>query len=451
MDFKESGFMYALGGFIVVFVLAQSLFFLIRAWKQGKKLGLSTAIMRGTVTQSALFSLAPAISIVATILTLSGALGIVLPWIRLTVIGAISYEVPAAESAMEALGYTGGLSAEITDPLGFSTAAWVMTLGSVMPLVIIPFAMKKIQNSIGKAVSKNTAWADVMSAAAFIGLISAFVGRAIVGQGDKAVLGDGAGIMSITALAVSMLSMLLFMQIEKKKKIAWLQSMAMPLAMFIGMGAVMLLANVLPFWVISALFIFLMLPVAISAHLHAFPSAQVVFKGLAPIALLFYPTAVIEVMTYTPLLGTGATYLAFVTGNINNLKLPCVLSALDSAQVRAQSKEGEVLSTIACATSSIVTTLVIAAGVLLFSPVLPYLTNDDSVFAPAFKQVVPALFGALGMSYFAKHFKLTVVPVAVVCLMLLFKGDLAVGVLIPVGVVVSLLSAHLMFKKGWVK
>ena len=198
---------------------------------------------------------------------------------------------------------------------------------------------------------------------------------------------------------------------------------------------------------ISALFIFLMLPVAISAHLHAFPSAQVVFKGLAPIALLFYPTAVIEVMTYTPLLGTGATYLAFVTGNINNLKLPC----LDSAQVRAQSKEGEVLSTIACATSSIVTTLVIAAGVLLFSPVLPYLTNDDSVFAPAFKQVVPALFGALGMSYFAKHFKLTVVPVAVVCLMLLFKGDLAVGVLIPVGVVVSLLSAHLMFKKGWVK
>jgi len=183
---------------------------------------------------------------VATILTLSGALGIVLPWIRLTVIGAISYEVPAAESAMEALGYTGGLSAEITDPLGFSTAAWVMTLGSVMPLVIIPFAMKKIQNSIGKAVSKNTAWADVMSAAAFIGLISAFVGRAIVGQGDKAVLGDGAGIMSITALAVSMLSMLLFMQIEKKKKIAWLQSMAMPLAMFIGMGAVMLLAKVLP-------------------------------------------------------------------------------------------------------------------------------------------------------------------------------------------------------------
>lgn len=246
MDFKESIFMYIIGGVVVLFVLAQSLFFLIRAWKQGKKLGISTSVMRGAVTQSALFSIAPAISIVATILTLSGALGIVLPWIRLTVIGAISYEVPAAESAMEALGYTGGLSAEITDPLGFSTAAWVMTLGSIMPLVIIPFAMKKIQKGIGKAVSKNTAWADVMSAAAFIGLISAFVGRAIVGQGDKAVLGDGAGIMSVCALLVSMLSMYLFMHLQKKKEIPWLQSLAMPLSMFIAMGAVMLLAQVLP-------------------------------------------------------------------------------------------------------------------------------------------------------------------------------------------------------------
>ncbi|MGN1420431.1 MAG: DUF5058 family protein [Eubacterium sp.] len=246
MDFKESTFMYAIGGIVVLFVLAQSLFFLIRAWKQGKKIGMSTETLKGTVTQSALFSIAPAISIVATVLTLSGALGIVLPWIRLTVIGAISYEVPAAESAMEALGYTGGLSTEITSPLGFSTAAWVMTLGSIMPLVIIPFALKKIQKGIGKAVNKNGAWADTMSAAAFIGLISAFVGRAIVGQGDKAVLGDGAGILSVSALVISMLVMLGFMQLEKKKEIKWLQPLAMPLSMFIAMGAVMLIAQILP-------------------------------------------------------------------------------------------------------------------------------------------------------------------------------------------------------------
>ena len=246
MDFKESTFMYIIGGIVVLFVLAQSLFFLIRAWRQGKKLGMSTETLKGTVTQSALFSIAPAISIVATVLTLSGALGIVLPWIRLTVIGAIQYEVPAAESAMEALGYTGGLSTEITSPLGFSTAAWVMTLGSIMPLVIIPFALKKIQKGIGKAVNKNGAWADVMSAAAFIGLISAFVGKAIVGQGDKAVLGDGAGVLSVSALVISMVVMLGFMQIEKKKEIKWLQPLAMPLSMFIAMGAVVLIAQLLP-------------------------------------------------------------------------------------------------------------------------------------------------------------------------------------------------------------
>lgn len=246
MDFKESIFMYIIGGIVVLFVLAQSLFFLIRAWRQGKKLGMSTETLKGTVTQSALFSIAPAISIVATVLTLSGALGIVLPWIRLTVIGAIQYEVPAAESAMEALGYTGGLSTEITSPLGFSTAAWVMTLGSIMPLVIIPFALKKIQKGIGKAVNKNGAWADAMSAAAFIGLISAFVGKAIVGQGDKAVLGDGAGVLSVSALVISMVVMLGFMQLEKKKEIKWLQPLAMPLSMFIAMGAVVLIAQVLP-------------------------------------------------------------------------------------------------------------------------------------------------------------------------------------------------------------
>ena len=204
-------------------------------------------------------------------------------------------------------------------------------------------------------------------------------------------------------------------------------------------------------WIITALFAFLMIPVAISLKLNAIPQASVVLKGLAPIAMLFYPTAVIEVCTYSPMLGSGATYIAFVTGNINNLKLPCALSAMDSAGVSPNSDEGEILSTIAVAASSIVTTLIIAVGVIAFAPFLPRITAPDSVLAPAFRQVVPALFGALGMSYIAKHFKISIVPIAVICLMLLFKGDLAVGVLIPVGVIVSLLAAHIMFKKGWIK
>lgn len=247
MDFKESSLMYIIGGIVVAFVLAESLFFLIRAWKQGKALGISTATMKNTITTSSLFSIAPALSIVATVLTLSGALGLVLPWIRLSVIGNITYEVPAAESALQALGIAGGLSGEVTDPMAFSAVAWVMTLGCIMPLVIIPFALKKIQKSVGKALtSKDTGWADAMSAAAFIGLIAAFVGRAIVGQGDKAILGDGAGVMSVVALFSSVLFMFFFNFVLKKTHIKWLEPFAMPLSMFLSMGVVLLLSNVLP-------------------------------------------------------------------------------------------------------------------------------------------------------------------------------------------------------------
>lgn len=246
-DFKESGFLYLLASLVILFVVGESLFFLIRAWKQGKKLGIPTKTLKNTVTTSALFSIAPSISIVATVLTLSGALGLVLPWIRLSVIGNITYEVPAAEAALEALGITGGLSGEVTDPTAFATVAWVMTLGSIMPLVIVPFALKKIQKGIGKAVGKQDAkWADAMSAAAFIGLISAFVGRAIVGQGEKAVLGDGAGVLSVAALFSAVGFMFLLSFIQKKTKWRWLESMAMPLAMFLSMGIIMLLSNILP-------------------------------------------------------------------------------------------------------------------------------------------------------------------------------------------------------------
>ena len=100
MDFKESKFMYAIAGFIIVFVIAQSLFFMIRAWRHGKEIGMKTSDLKNTVTSSALFTVAPAIAILATVITLAGTLGLVLPWIRLTVIGNLQYEVTAAQAAM---------------------------------------------------------------------------------------------------------------------------------------------------------------------------------------------------------------------------------------------------------------------------------------------------------------------------------------------------------------
>ena len=249
MDFKSSPFMYAVGIFIVIFVLAQSTFFLVRAIKRGKELGISDEKMKNAALQSALFSIAPALSIVATVIVLSGALGVVLPWIRLTVIGAIQYETASAQSALGAMGNSAGIANAITDPEQFTTVAWVMTVGSVMPLVILPFLLKKLQKGIGKAMSKNKLWADVMSAAAFIGIIIAFVGRALLGTGDKSstAIGDGAGILSLTGLVVSVAAMLLFSFLVKKQpKLQKFESFAMPLSMFIGMGAVLLVNRFLP-------------------------------------------------------------------------------------------------------------------------------------------------------------------------------------------------------------
>lgn len=246
MNFKEDTFMIALAVCVAVFVIAQALFFLIRAIKRAKKLGIGKDTIKNTIVSSGLFTVAPAIGIVATVLTLSAGLGYVLPWIRLTVIGNISYEVTAATNAIEAYGLTGGIANEITNPEVFATVAWVMTLGSIMPLVLIPIFLKKIQKKIGKAASKNNAWASVMSAAAFIGLIAAFVARAIAGKGSADITGDGAGVLSVAALIFSVVLMLIFQKLADAKGWKWLESFAMPFSMIGAMALVMLLAQALP-------------------------------------------------------------------------------------------------------------------------------------------------------------------------------------------------------------
>ncbi|MCL2301056.1 MAG: DUF5058 family protein, partial [Firmicutes bacterium] len=180
-DFRQSPFMYALGGAVVVFVVAQSLFFLRKAWKRGREIGVPVSTLRGTVTSSVLFTVAPSMAIAATVLALSNSLGLVLPWIRLSVIGNLSYEATAAATAAEGLGLARGLNAPVADPTSFSAIAWVMTIGSVFPLILLPIFLKKIQAKIGKAVEKKGSadWTDLISAAAFIGLIAAFVARAL--------------------------------------------------------------------------------------------------------------------------------------------------------------------------------------------------------------------------------------------------------------------------------
>lgn len=246
MDFKESGFMYLLGGLISVFIISQALFFMIKAWKQGKKIGISTATLKNTVASSALFTIAPAFAILATVITLAGALGLVLPWIKLITLGNISYEVTAAQSALNAFGLTGGLASEVKDKAAFAAAAWVMTVGCIMPLILLPLFLKKIQKKVGKAANTNAKWADIMSAAAFIGLIAAFIARSVAGKGEKDIIGDGAGLLSVTTLIAAITIMMVLQWLCKKFRIKWLEPFAMPLSMIAAMGAAMLLAQILP-------------------------------------------------------------------------------------------------------------------------------------------------------------------------------------------------------------
>lgn len=202
-------------------------------------------------------------------------------------------------------------------------------------------------------------------------------------------------------------------------------------------------------WDIGALLMFLSIPTSVSVYLGVWPELAVLWKVLSKLMLLYWVTGIVEIITYVPMLGAGGTYLSFVTGNISNLKLPVGLAAMENAGVRANTEEGDVISTIAIGVSSITTTLIIAVGVLLFAPVLPHITAEGSPFKPAFEWVLPALFGSLAASYFAKHWKLVPLPVIAGVIVLIFAPTMGVGTLMFITIVVAVLCALVMVKKNW--
>lgn len=203
-------------------------------------------------------------------------------------------------------------------------------------------------------------------------------------------------------------------------------------------------------WSVGALLVLLSLPFGFSVYYDAWPAAKTVFSALTKVILIYWTTAVIEVITYTPMLGAGGTYLSFVTGNITNLKLPCGLNAMEKANVKPNTEEGEVITTIAIGSSAIATTVIIAAGVLLFSPVLPALRESPTL-RPAFSYVTSALFGALGASYFRKHWKISIFPIVVGVIVLLFAPTLGVGTLMFITIVAAIAGALVMIKLNLVK
>ena len=204
-------------------------------------------------------------------------------------------------------------------------------------------------------------------------------------------------------------------------------------------------------WSLSALAVLYAVPLAFSVYYNVFPQLNLLLKALSAVIPIYWGTAVVEVLTYTPMLGAGGTYVSFVSGNIANLKMPCAMNAMDRAKVTATSEEGELISTIAISVSAITTTVIIAIGVLAFLPLAPLITEEGSPIKPAFENVIPALFGALGASYFSKYWKLSIIPILAGVIAYIFLPTLPVGTMIFVTIVTSLLGAFAMYKLKWVQ
>jgi len=202
-------------------------------------------------------------------------------------------------------------------------------------------------------------------------------------------------------------------------------------------------------WNLSVMLLLLAFPVTVAAIFGAAPDWKALGLGLLATAPMYWAVGAIETVTFVPMLGAGGSYLSFVTGNISNLKLPCAINALEQNGVSANSEEGEIISTIAIATSSIVTTIIIIIGVICIVPLTPIL--EAPVLAPAFEQMLPALFGGLGVAFVSKNWKIAIAPVLLMLVLFIFIPALnagTVGIMVPVSVVFTIAMARILYKRG---
>lgn len=203
-------------------------------------------------------------------------------------------------------------------------------------------------------------------------------------------------------------------------------------------------------WGLSAVVAIMVFPIACGIIFKAWPTAAQLAKGLLGILPIFWTIGIVEVLTYTPMLGASSTYLGFVTGNLSNLKVPCALNCMKNADVKAGTPEGDIISTISTAVSSIVTILVIILGVCLIIPLTPVLESPKV--APAFVNILPALFGALAVVYISRNWKIALPPVILMIVLFIAIPALNMGmvsVMVPVGAVFTIIVSRIMYKKGW--
>ena len=250
--------LFVLAGLLVAVVLGQSVYFLVKAWKRSKELGMDQSRIKKTVKTAAIFTIAPAVAIVISVMTLSQTLGLPLPWLRLSVVGSMSYETIAASNALEAMGQSLGSGAALTAQQ-YVNVLLVMTISIMMGIWLVPVIGKKLQSGMSNLGKRDAKWADIFSNALFIGMISAFLGfvfcnvymlwspearfltETVVENGveveKQTPVSATYGLIPVCVMLVSALVMVACGLLMKKPKMKWLSEYALPISLVVGMAA----------------------------------------------------------------------------------------------------------------------------------------------------------------------------------------------------------------------
>lgn len=227
--------LFLIVGIIILFVLVQSIFFLVKALKRAKEIGMDTKKIRRIIISASIFTIAPAVAIVVSVIALSKDLGIALPWLRLSVVGSMSYETIAATNALSGMGLEFGKVANLT-ATQFVTITFVMTISIMVGIWLVPVLCKKMKTGLVKMKNKDAKWLDIFQSAMFIGMISAFVGFVFC-DFSSVFSGNTAGLIPVCVMAVSALTMLICGALMKITKARWINDYALPASLIIGMAS----------------------------------------------------------------------------------------------------------------------------------------------------------------------------------------------------------------------
>ena len=231
--------LFVLVGILVAAVLGQSIYFLVKALRRAKAIGMDSKKLKKTIKTAAVFTIAPAVSIVISVIALSKSLGLPLPWLRLSVVGSLSYETIAAENAVSAMGLTLGKIDALT-PSQYVTIILVMTISIMVGIWLVPAIGKKLLSGMKTLNNKDAKWADILQNAMFIGMISAFLGYVFCDFSRLWTPGDysaTSGLVPVCVMGVSAVVMLICGMLMKKFKWQWVNDYVLPISLLAGMAA----------------------------------------------------------------------------------------------------------------------------------------------------------------------------------------------------------------------